>query len=71
VPKARLVALKDRLAEVAHRDSDGHLLGGVILRVLEDELEHGRDDERWTLAASDFEEAVGMLRSVFERLALL
>jgi len=40
-----------------------------MIRALEDELEAGCDDERWMLAVSDFEEAIGTLRSVFERLA--
>jgi len=70
VPKERLVALKDRLSRVAYRAEDGRLLGAMMIRALEQELEPACDDERWTLAASDFEEAVGMLMSVFERLAL-
>jgi len=69
VPKERLVALKDGLNRVAYRAEDGHLLGGAMIRALEDELEAGCDDERWMLAVSDFEEAIGTLRSVFERLA--
>jgi len=71
VPPEALVSLKDRLAEVAYRDDDGHLLGAVMLRALEDELDAGSNDERWLLTITYFEDAIDALRRVFERLALL
>jgi len=71
VPKERLVALKDRLSRVAYRAEDGHLLGAMMIRALEDELEAACDDERWASAASEFAEAIVALHCVFQRLALL
>ena len=66
-----LVALKDELSQVAYRDDDGHLLGGILLIALEDELEACCDDEDWTLVVTYYEEAVDTLRRVLTRLALL
>ncbi|MFQ5463972.1 MAG: hypothetical protein ACE5E5_15275 [Phycisphaerae bacterium] len=66
-----LVALLDGLREVKWWDDDGHLIGGELVSFLESELEEGRDHEQWLLVVSDFDEAIRMLRSVFERLSLL
>jgi hypothetical protein len=51
VPKERLVALKDGLSRVAYRAEDGHLLGGLMIRALEQELEAACDEGRWASAA--------------------
>ena len=66
-----LAALMDGMRLVRWWDDDGHVLGAEMLRVLEAEIEEGCGDERWMLVVSDFEAAVGRLRSVFERLCLL
>lgn len=66
-----LVALLDGLRAVKWWDDDGHLIGGELISFLESELEEGRDHEQWLLVVSDFDEAIRMLRSVFDRLSLL
>ncbi len=66
-----LVALLDALREVRWWDDDGHIIGGEMLRVLESELEAGCGHEQWMLVVSDFEDAVGRLRRVFEKLCLV
>lgn len=71
VPTGSLVKLLDALRDVRWWDDDGHIIGGEMLRALEAELEEGFEDEQWMLVVSDFEAAVGRLRSVFERLCLL
>ncbi|MGB2987760.1 MAG: hypothetical protein WBE26_17980 [Phycisphaerae bacterium] len=71
VPEKSLGSLADEIRELAYRDADGHILGSVMLRALEAELEAGRDEGKWVLVVSEFEEAIGRLRSVFERLSLL
>ena len=67
----RLVALLGGLGGVKWWDDDGHVNGRELIAALESELEAGRDHEQWLLVVSDFDEAIGMLRSVFERLSLL
>ena len=71
VPMESLVALLDGLRAVKWWDDDGHVNGRELIAALESELEAGRDHEQWLLVVSDFDEAIGMLRSVFERLSLL
>lgn len=71
VPAESLFALLDALREVRWWDDDGHIIGSEMLRVLESELEEGREDEEWMLVVSDFEDAIERLRRVFDRLALL
>jgi hypothetical protein len=66
-----LVALLDGLRQVKWWDDDGHVIGSELISFLESELEEGRNYEQWLLVVSDFDEAIRMLRSVFERLSLL
>jgi len=66
-----LVALLDGMRAVRWWDDDGHIIGGEMLAVLESELEEGCEHEKWMLVVSDFENAIGRLRGVFEKLRLL
>ena len=71
VPEEMLAALAHDLRRVPWVDEDGHILGSVMLRALEAELEAGRDEKRWMLVVSDFHAAIDALRGVLERLSLL
>ena len=71
VPRESLVALRDSLREVRFWDDDGHIIGGAFLQYLEAELEAGCEHKQWMLVVSDFEDAIGRLRGVFEKLCLL
>lgn len=71
VSREKLTALLDDLNMVRFWDDDGIIRGSEILRALESQLEDGCEHEQWMCVVSDFEAAIGRLRSVFERLSLL